>query len=1691
MKNKIPIRIASLIMTLFMLSTSTSFASSVNIGSLQSTNSYTDGNGYITSTYGYTLKGDSYVDETEIWSHTGGAIYDLNAGTPGSREKIVAAGVDTFYNMSDEIFFGKWDSANEIWAIEGKIDYDKYPGLATAMESVKIGDYEGAKEAYLNYYIERERIANRQKYTITAESDRIMADLLLKNYMYNHVSGMTPLGLLYPGQAITWHTLDVQSTVQSYKGRRQNLSFLITATDKDGGVAEFYSSESEYAPRLRLTVNGEEKVVSASEDTYIRAGYMKGSSFGSEKKLYAAESATADSYYLVDSNSMRSYVKFDVSFLKSGDTVSSAALELYGYNSKNNGKKKEVVVFYTDDSGWNESSTWKSLPSTIFSYDQLDSWSWIGPGTRQSDWGSRYMEELLRFSGWYNNLIGMYNTTGDEKYAYTVLRIMMDYINVTKHYTRYMKDLDIGCRAGNLPVYLMQILESEHMTPDIFTGIMKYIWIQGNELMQFFSSDFNWGVMERNGHYTIALFCQEFKDSSKWFGDVRGKFEEVVANTLNDDGSCSELALGYVWTTVTNPLSALGAAEKYKFSGAPEPLSDKCIDDCNSLMRYMMAISMPGYRDHQEGDSNSHTAAMTSKFRTMYDISGDEVLLYGASNGKEGTAPDFTSIAYRGTGKKIAMRSGWESDANYMYASVDGNQGVHGHEDDCNLMVSAYGQYLLVDPLYGTYSGTNASYWLKSSEAHNVVTVNGNSHATGSGTEIADWETNDVYDFASLRTSNATGADNYTRSILFVKPGFWLVNDYLEPTDKENENTYSQTWHFLPQAEPEMDSDSKAVTTNFDTANIKVVPVNCEKLSLAELKDGWYSSGMGSVQAAKYTAYEKKVTGNAVFNTILYPQKNGKECEITTEPIVISDLDETEASAYNLHITEIDTEDTSHYQYYQLHDMSKKELRTIGSFLTDASLLLAEMSSSGDMITLVARNASYIKNIQTGEILWESDEEEKEISVKYKHSRTISRNFEGVTLEELGDQVSFSDTTANPGSMGPLTGTIAWKGLALNKNSAGTGYGSDLTGKIYLRDYTEEYSDSSRMEIFSQGYKGKLKIDINFHLSAIRPAWIELYGKNSQRDDIRLVRVRTDNGNIRIDGGNTLKQTSSLNHTLSFELNTKENSSLRVTLAEASDNPQLVTTTDLGDDFAVTHIRYGFYNYGAHGYVSISSYNVTRFDTEANEDEVLESVLNELDYDKLEINPENVTGDVTFPSEVAGRSVKWSSSDSGVMTNDGKITRTEDSPSDVIVTAKLNLNGYEVIKRFYLTVSPVYEELIYSCELAGVSLDELGDQVSFSDTTANPGSMGPLTGTVAWKGLAVNKVSTGTGYGSDLYGYLYFRRPIEEYSESTRAESYQQSFKGKLKIDVNFHLSAIRPAWIELHGSNSASDDISLIRVRTDNGNIRIDGGSLLKQTSTLNHKLTFEIDTTVNSSLKVTLGEAPDNTLTKETTALGEDFEITGIRYGFYNYGAHGYIAIRSYSITRIETSTPEEGVLDVTLPNLTLKSICNDPRWITSDITLPSEINGCAISWSSSDTGVISNSGSIIRPEADTDVFLTAKVSLNGYERIKKFKLTAVAPGNIYFTDKIFDTDLKSGGFRILNDTTEDKGGIAMIAIYDSDGELADVISSDVPELAPGESFSFSNSYTSTDAIDYIKFLFWDKSNLKPHTKSQIIEL
>ena len=887
--------------------------------------------------------------------------------------------------ISDEDFFGKWDNASGTWIKKPYFDYDYAPEMAYVEGAVKDGDYEGAKALLFNYYCEKEERLQRTPLGSVNKSQYLTAQLLCDNLMYNGNSGISLVDVLTVDNEAKYVHTDVSSFVsKAVEDSTFVVPFLVMATKKDGCNAVFNSKEAgENIPYVEVVANGVRKKYYPTDDTMVRTENYAGQNYGSEPQLLAMESGigrnnpatVGGNSYPFDDNTKRIYLKFKFDDLRKGDKIEAATLNLYGQNLEQQGEK-DVVVFTNNETAWKENEyTWNSINHLIFSWDREIDFVWTQPKGA----GYRFEEEMFRFNTWFDVMVGQYNVTGDEELAFHAIRHLMNYINMRGSNPSHKKTLDVALRMTGLPGWVAQLYKSVHMTPERFTAILKFMWRMGNAAKSYTTSG-NWGTAESEGLYMLCLTYPEFVDAPAWQEVVVSRVNKLSSGLLRDDGSCSELSLGYTLYAIGSMLGIKSKANTYGVEPAYHP---DVINRILKLTQYVMYSSGPNWGDNQQGDAYSYKSDFRGDFENVGRWLNDPHLLYAATDGKEGEVPDFTSHIYNTT-KKVIMRTGWGIKDSYMQLNADGAVGSHGHHDDLGLIAYAYGKYLLVDPLYYSYDNDSPyRKWLISNKGHNTIVVNGKNQTQGTRGSIDRFETNDSYDYVSISTPNNPDA-KHTRNVLFLKPGIWIVSDYLQPKDQKAQTNYSPSWHFLPDANITIDEESKIVRTNFDDVNIQVVPADPSLYSYNSIEDGYFSQGNNSLIEAKYARSEFNAQGNVSIDHILYAENDGEQFEIATNPIPVDDL-EGDGSAFECFVNDTNLGHQYQYTYFGLNNKAKKKERTTGAYASDGTRLMVQ-ERNGTVEQIVLQDATHVKNEKENYELVYSKQPIDELSVEWNIS---------------------------------------------------------------------------------------------------------------------------------------------------------------------------------------------------------------------------------------------------------------------------------------------------------------------------------------------------------------------------------------------------------------------------------------------------------------------------------------------------------------------------------------------------------------------------------------------------------------------------------------------------------------------------------------------------------------------------------
>jgi hypothetical protein len=152
------------------------------------------------------------------------------------------------------------------------------------------------------------------------------------------------------------------------------------------------------------------------------------------------------------------------------------------------------------------------------------------------------------------------------------------------------------------------------------------------------------------------------------------------------------------------------------------------------------------------------------------------------------------------------------------------------------------------------------------------------------------WLAGDGFDYASGTHSEGYGPQNeikvtHARHIFFVKPEYWIVTDFLTPTD-DKPHRYDSMFHLDAGA---VKVDGKSVVTQNKESNLAIIPLADDGLSVRvtsgqekPIVQGWMPAGGYNVRPIPTSTYSREQSGPASFAYVFYPIAQGKECPISS-----------------------------------------------------------------------------------------------------------------------------------------------------------------------------------------------------------------------------------------------------------------------------------------------------------------------------------------------------------------------------------------------------------------------------------------------------------------------------------------------------------------------------------------------------------------------------------------------------------------------------------------------------------------------------------------------------------------------------------------------------------------------------------------------------------------------------------------
>jgi hypothetical protein len=490
-----------------------------------------------------------------------------------------------------------------------------------------------------------------------------------------------------------------------------------------------------------------------------------------------------------------------------------------------------------------------------------------------------------------------FSASGDEKYAREFVAELKSWVHdcpvpldkaANIPFSRW-RTIEAGIRAGTVwPRVFPSFLKAKAFDDEAMVLMLKSFVDHGDYLTKF-STRGNWLTMECNGLYHVGAMFPEFKDAKLWRDTAIGRLNRELDVQVYPDGAQIELAPGYHGVALRN---FLGPADLVPLSGFELP--GDYLAKTEKMFDYFLYSTQPNGRMAPLNDSDAGSVLGYMEQAARLFPQRPE-FRWAATQGKEGKPPAQNSHVFPYAGQFI-MRSGWERNA--LWLCLDGGPyGFgHQHEDKLSVILTAFGQPLLVEGGTYTYDASPWRRYVLSSRAHNLVLVDGLGQARGHeprATFVVKkplpqvWESNAEFDHAAARYDEGWGPDakrlvRQTRHVFFLKPELFVIADELESLDGKS-HTYEALFH-LDAAEVKV--DGLRVATQNPGPNLTLLASGADTVRIVKGQkepevQGWlpdHSLGYGGIRPIPTAIFSKTAPGVITILYVLYPTLKAASC---------------------------------------------------------------------------------------------------------------------------------------------------------------------------------------------------------------------------------------------------------------------------------------------------------------------------------------------------------------------------------------------------------------------------------------------------------------------------------------------------------------------------------------------------------------------------------------------------------------------------------------------------------------------------------------------------------------------------------------------------------------------------------------------------------------------------------------------
>jgi hypothetical protein len=454
--------------------------------------------------------------------------------------------------------------------------------------------------------------------------------------------------------------------------------------------------------------------------------------------------------------------------------------------------------------------------------------------------------QLCRMYFW-DSLSRAYRATGDERYARAWVEEMRSFVAECPPPAEQRngpgsawRTLEAGIRMADTWPTAYETFIADPQFTDADIALFLSSCLEHARYLKKYPTTGNWVATEMMGLYTVGVLFPEFKEASEWRSSAVAKSYAQEKEQFLPDGAQFELSTGYHNVALDSIMEIPLLAKRV---GRQNELPADYIQRMEKAYDFDLFLMTPQRTLPQFNDSYVvNVKGVLGQARTFFTDRKD--YQWVTSDGKEGSPPAETSHAFDWSGY-FAMRSGWETTANYLVLRAGPIGYGHCQQDKLDVVIWADGRQVLFSAGGGNYEKSDWRTYASSTFSHNCVIVDGKPQVRQTQDRVANiarapidarWESTPDHDFAAGVYDQGYGAVDarvatQTRRVLFIKPDIFLVADTLIPIDAAP-HTYQARWHLL-STQTRLDPSTKAVsTTDAGAPNLAVVPLSADGLEV-------------------------------------------------------------------------------------------------------------------------------------------------------------------------------------------------------------------------------------------------------------------------------------------------------------------------------------------------------------------------------------------------------------------------------------------------------------------------------------------------------------------------------------------------------------------------------------------------------------------------------------------------------------------------------------------------------------------------------------------------------------------------------------------------------------------------------------------------------------------------------------------